>query len=49
MNHEYEMYSVGNIVNNYVISLFGNIFVTRLIVVKFIEVLNHYVVYQELT
>ena len=43
------MHSVGNIVNNYVISLFGDILVTRLIVVKFIEILNHYVAYQELT
>ena len=38
------MHSVGNIVNNYVISLFGDIFVTRLIVVKFIEILNHYTI-----
>ena len=34
MSHRHEMYSVGNIVNNYVISLYGDLFhVTRLIVV----------------
>ena len=45
MSHEYQMYSVGNVVNNYVISLYSDI--TRLIVVsilKCMEILNHYVV-----
>ena len=40
------MYSVGNLVNNYVKSLTGDI-ITRLIMViilKFIEMPNHYVV-----
>ena len=46
MSNGYEMYSVENIVNNYVISLYGDT-VTRLIVViilKCTEISNHYVV-----
>ena len=41
------MYSVGNIVNNYIISLYGDGKVTRLILIilKGIEISNHYVVY----
>ena len=45
------MYRVGNIVNNYITFLYGDI-ITRLIVeiiLKRMEILNHYVVYQELT
>ena len=41
------MYSVGNIVNDYVISSYGKHSVTRLIMVvtlKCIEISNHYVV-----
>ena len=51
MSHRYEMYSMGNIVNNYVIALYGDM-VTKLIVMiilKCIEISNHYVVKQELT
>ena len=46
------MYSVGNIVNNTIMPLYGDGLVIRLIVViilKCIEILNHYVVHQELT
>ena len=46
MSHRYEMYSMGNIVNNYVIALYGDM-VTKLIVMiilKCIEISNHYVV-----
>ena len=46
------MYSVGNIVNNTIMSLYGDGLVIRLIVVinlKCIEILNYYVVHQELT
>ena len=44
MSHRYEMYSVGEIVSNYVISLYGDM-ITRFIVViilKCIEMSNHY-------
>ena len=44
------MYSMGNIVNNYIIPLYGDV-VTRLIMVTIfqcIEMLNHYVMHQEL-
>ena len=48
-----EMYSVGNIVDNHVVSLYGDTrSLTRLIVVNTLkrrEISNHYVVYQELT
>lgn len=37
MSHRHEMYSVGNIANNYVISLYGKV-VTRLIVVIVLSV-----------
>ena len=46
------MYSVGNTVNNYAISLYGGQMVTRLImmiVLKYIEISNHYIAHQELT
>ena len=46
------MYSVGNIVNNTIMSLYGDGLVIRLIVVinlKCIEILNYCVVHQELT
>ena len=43
----YETYSVEDIVNNYVVSLYGDRFITRLNVVitlNCIEIVNHYVV-----
>ena len=49
MSHRYDMYSVENIVNNYEISLYGDI-VTRLIVemiLKYTEISNHYFMKQE--
>ena len=46
MRHEYDMYSVSNVVNIYAISLYLDIV---MIVLKLIEILNHYVLYQELT
>ena len=51
MSHGYEMYSVGNIVNNYVISLYGDngTSLNMVIILKCREILNHYVVYPELT
>ena len=41
-----EMYSVGNMVNNYVIILYSDNIVTRLtvIIVKCIEIVIHYIV-----
>ena len=50
MSDRYEMYSVGNIINNYVISLYDNT-MTRLIMViilKRVEISNHFVVQWEL-
>ena len=43
----YETYSVGDIVDNYVISLYGDRFITRLnvvIILNCMEIANHYVV-----
>ena len=40
MSLGYEMYSVGNTVNNYVISLYGYYIITRLNL-KCLEILNH--------
>ena len=44
------MYTVENIVNNYVISLYGDRWqLVMVIVSKCIEISNHYIVYQQLT
>ena len=50
MSDRYEMYSVGNIVNNYAISSYDNI-MTRLImaiILKRVEISSHFVVQWEL-
>ena len=46
MSHGYEMYSVGNILNNYVIILYGDIAQRDTVVISFkrIEISNHYAV-----
>jgi len=48
MIHVYEMYSVVNIFNNYIVCLCGQM-ITRLavIILKCINILNHYAVQQE--
>ena len=49
MRHGYEMYSMGNIVNNCVTIFYGDI-ITRhnmVIILKYIEIPNHHVVYQQ--
>ena len=48
MNHWYEMYTVGNIVSNYVMSLYGDRSYLRLsmvIILKCVEISNHSIVY----
>ena len=49
MTHKHEMYSVGNIVKNYILSPYSDINRLTVIILKCIEISNHYVVYQELT
>ena len=46
MSHRYEMYSVGNIVNNYICMALRLIMV---IILNFIKILDYYVMYQEIT
>ena len=51
MSHGYEVYSVGNIVDNNVITLYsdrGQLDI-MVIILKCMEIWNHYIVYQELT
>ena len=44
------MYSVGNTANNYVISLYGDIIGHIVVIIlKPIDIRNHYVMHQELT
>ena len=38
------MYNVGNLVSNYVMSLYGDIITGFVISLKYIEISNHYVV-----
>ena len=48
VSHRYEMYSGGNLGNNYVISLYGDrltiIRLTVVIILKCLEMSNHYIV-----
>ena len=50
MSDRYEMYSVGNIVNNYVISSYDNIMARLImaIILKGVEISNHFAVQWEL-
>lgn len=43
------MYNMGNLVSNYVMSLYGDIITGLVISFKCIEISNHYVVQKELT
>ena len=46
MSYRYEMYSAGNMVNDSLIPLYDDIFVTRLIrmiILQYLQTLNHYV------
>ena len=49
MTHKHEMYSVGNIVKNYIIPSYSNINRLTVITLKCIEIQNNYIVHQELT
>lgn len=50
MNHGYEMYSIQNIVNNHIISLYGDRsgYQNQMMILKHIAISNHYVVHQDL-
>ena len=50
MSHSYDMYSVQNMVNNFIIFVWWQM-VTRLtivIILKHVEILHHFIVQQEL-